>query len=154
MQIDPHDLSTGELSSVFRVTRPAVTGWVKAGCPHANARFNLANVIQWRLRQDQTEDVSERVKRLQGDKLELDLSVRRGELIDREEAVRTFRRHITDAKTILNGLPASLGLLVPEFDTKIQQEASEVVDHAMRAISKGVEVIQDSKVEGEEDDIA
>ncbi len=100
--------------------------------------YNARTLIEWRYRKDFTSQ-RERLHSAQAEKAELDLAVRRGELLEAEEVVKTWSDHIARARLRLRSIPhrvaaqiavktsapAIATLLLDEIDEALTELASE-----------------------------
>ncbi len=100
--------------------------------------YNARTLIEWRYRKDFTSQ-RERLHSAQAEKAELDLAVRRGELLEVGEVVRTWSDHIARARLRLRSIPhrvaaqiavktsapAIATLLLDEIDEALTELASE-----------------------------
>ncbi len=106
-----------QLAAIFGVTPPAIDGWVRRGCPvhepskgpgrGKGAKFWVPDVVAWRDTHivlkgaiadtgEQPQDLRNRLLRTQTESAELDLAVKRGELIEvteyRDALESTYQR--------------------------------------------------------------
>lgn len=78
-----------------------------------------------------------RLTNLQADKLEIELEVRRGTLVNSDEVAELWRKYIYASKNRLTGMPAKLAYELSGIDdpTGIKQVLERSVDEVLRELS-------------------
>jgi phage terminase Nu1 subunit (DNA packaging protein) len=132
------------VASVLGMTRQAVAGW---DCPrNRDNTYDLRAVVQWRLavvesQSSTPEDAKStkelrRLRQLQGDKVEMELAVSRGELVrvadvDREWGLvlSRLRMHLVHLPNMIRaGLdPTSANTVIPVIEREVKSALDAVV---------------------------
>ena len=75
---------------------------------------------------------------VRADLAELELRQKRSELIEMEMVERTWQKHITDARTILQTMPDAIGLMISDDGLRslIVPEAELIVNAALMALAE------------------
>ncbi len=96
--------------------------------------YDGRTLIKWRYRKDFTSQ-RERLHSAQAEKAELDLAVRRGELLEAEEVVKTWSDHIVRAKLRLRSIPHRVAAQVAAKNSPAQV-ASLLLDEIDAALDE------------------
>jgi len=129
------------LAEAFKVSRPTVSEWVRAGCP-AERRgtvwyFDADKVQEWRRTRKAGKTAPEitkeraRLTRLQADKKEIELRLLRGELIETVRAQATWGavlgHFISRLEAMEHKLPPLVhGLSMPEIQEAVRKYIYEM----------------------------
>ncbi len=132
-----------ELAEIMGVSDVTLWEWQKQGMPvqkrgargEANA-YDTSEAIAWRIERELakvsgTESQKDRLARLQGDKLELDLAVQRGTLIPADEIEPTWHDRVLSAAAFMHSQPSRLaGILeaTPGIEAKREVLKTEFAD--------------------------
>lgn len=127
-----------QCAEIFGVAEETLTQWAKQGCPIEVQRkgtqgnvYDTTKVFKWRLEKaehgDSAHDLTaERaaLARAQREKIELELSETRGELVRVDAVLGAWAQHISTVKTALLGLPAKLAGQIAGPGRRAQVEAT------------------------------
>lgn len=136
------------IASIFGVTPRTITEWQAGGMPIAvqggpgvPGEYNSDECVRWlverEVRKVQGENPKDRLARLQGDALEIDLAERRGKLIEAAAIEPVMRAAITSARERVRNEPARLAIAL-EGKTKVEREAllRELFDEVLGKLSR------------------
>lgn len=112
-----------QVADAFGVAPKTIVEWQAQGFPVAErggpgvpSEYELADCIRWRVSTEvgkvQGESSKDRLARLQGDKLEMDLARERGLLVPADAIEPRMRAAIIAAREMFLGEPARLSMLV------------------------------------------
>ena len=133
-----------ELSEITGVSQVSLWTWGKEGMPLLRAgatgeenQYDTEAVIRWMIDREVAklgrEDQKERLARLQGDKIEMELAVSRGELVPAAMIEPTWSSIVTAVRQALLSIPVRLAPLLevtPGVDAKralIEEEVHDVL---------------------------
>jgi len=116
-----------ELALILGVSERSLTEWQRNGLPialdagrGASNQYDTANVIAWMIARELAgaakETNRERLDRLQGDKIEMDLAKARGVLVPIEEVEPAIAQFVLDAVAVLEGLPEKYAPILDAAD--------------------------------------
>lgn len=116
-----------ELALILGVSERSLTEWQRNGLPialdagrGASNQYDTANVIAWMIARELSgaakETHRERLDRLQGDKIEMDLAKARGVLVPIEEVEPAIAQFVLDAVAVLEGLPEKYAPILDAAD--------------------------------------
>lgn len=122
-----------EIAAMFGVTARTITDWQEAGMPVAvhggpgvPGEYDAPACIRWlierEVRKVQGESPKDRLARLQGDQLEMDLAARRGKLIEAAAVEPMMRAAIVSARERIRNEPARIADMLEGKD-KAEREA-------------------------------
>ena len=141
------NLKTSELARAFGVSRSTPFQWHRRGCPqNSDGTWSLPEVIAWhmscerdRANRADPDDNLDRWRGARADLAEIELRQKRGGLVDMELVLRTWQKHVTDARTILQTVPSSIGLLISDDDLRAfpVPEAERIVHDGLMALAEG-----------------
>jgi phage terminase Nu1 subunit (DNA packaging protein) len=147
-----------KLADILGVTQTTLTMWQREGLPFATKRgrdnaYETSDVIDWLLKRERTKlsraatesggiDIDHekaRKERALADKHEMDLSLRRGELLEASDVERVWLSRITAAKTRLMGIPRKCAPAVVMVTAPADAEAiiEQEVRDALEELAKG-----------------
>lgn len=120
------------IASIFGVTPRTITEWQAGGMPVAvqggpgvpgeyDSEVCILWLVEREVRKVQGENPKDRLARLQGDALEIDLAERRGKLIDAAAVEPVMRAAIVAARERIRNEPARLAIAL-EGKTKAERE--------------------------------
>ncbi len=137
-----------EIAAMFGVTARTITDWQEAGMPVAvqggpgvPGEYDAPACIRWlverEVRKVQGESPKDRLARLQGDQLEMDLAARRGKLIDAGAVEPMMRAAIVSARERIRNEPARIATALEGKD-KVAREATlrELFDEVLTKLSR------------------
>lgn len=112
-----------QIADAFGVAPKTIVEWQALGMPIAlrggpgvPSEYELADCIRWRVSTEvgkvQGESSKDRLARLQGDRLEMDMARDRGLLVPSDEIEPLMRSAVIGAREMLLGEPARLSMLV------------------------------------------
>lgn len=135
------------LAAMFGVTARTITDWQTAGMPivvqggpGTSGEYESASCIRWAIERELTkvrgENPKDRLARLQGDELEMDLAVRRGKLIEASTVEPAMRAAIVSAREKLRNEPARLAAAL-EGKSRWEREATlrELFDQVLTKLA-------------------
>lgn len=136
-----------EIAAMFGVTARTITDWQEAGMPVAvhggpgvSGEYDAPACIRWlverEVRKVQGESPKDRLARLQGDQLEMDLAERRGKLIEAATVEPMMRAAIVSARERIRNEPARLAEALEGKD-KAEREAllRDLLDETLTKLS-------------------
>jgi phage terminase Nu1 subunit (DNA packaging protein) len=105
--------------------------------------YNARTLIEWRYRKDFTSQ-RERLHSAQAEKAELDLAVRRGELLEVGEVVRTWSDHIARARLRLRSIPHRVAAQIPvkKSAPEIARLLLDEIDEALSELGSDPEKVE------------
>jgi len=105
--------------------------------------YNARTLIEWRYRKDFTSQ-RERLHCAQAEKAELDLAVRRGELLEVGEVVRTWSDHIARARLRLRSIPHRVAAQIPvkKSAPEIARLLLDEIDEALSELGSDPEKVE------------
>jgi phage terminase Nu1 subunit (DNA packaging protein) len=128
-------VTASELANIFAVEPSTITNWKAEGMPVAvisdnqkEIRYCPADCIDWRFNKSKsktTYDFNEeraRLTKLQGDKIELDLKERHGELVPANEIETIWAGILTSIKTRFLALPKTFAQLFNGIENEFEME--------------------------------
>lgn len=137
-----------EIAAMFGVTARTITDWQEAGMPVAvhggpgvSGEYDAPACIRWlverEVRKVQGESPKDRLARLQGDQLEMDLAERRGKLIEAAAVEPMMRAAIVSARERIRNEPARVAAMLEGKD-KAEREAMlrELFDEALMKLAR------------------
>lgn len=137
-----------EIAAMFGVTARTITDWQDAGMPVAvqggpgvPGEYDAPACIRWlvesEVRKVQGESPKDRLARLQGDQLEMDLAERRGKLIEAGAVEPMMRAAIVSARERIRNAPARIAATLEGKD-KAEREATlrELFDEALAQLAR------------------
>lgn len=137
-----------QIASAFGVAPKTVVEWQEHGFPVAvrggpgvSNEYEAAACIRWlverEVRKVQGESPKDRLARLQGDQLEMDLAERRGKLIEAAAVEPMMRAAIVSARERIRNEPARIAAALEGKD-KVEREAMlrELFDEALMKLAR------------------
>lgn len=151
-----------EIAAMFGVTARTITDWQEAGMPVAvqggpgvPGEYDAPACIRWlverEVRKVQGENPKDRLARLQGDQLEMDLAARRGKLIEAAAVEPMMRAAIVSARERIRNEPARIAIVLEGKD-KPAREAMlrELFDEVLTKLSRWQQPGTEDDEEGHE----
>jgi phage terminase Nu1 subunit (DNA packaging protein) len=137
-----------EIAAMFGVTARTITDWQEAGMPVAvqggpgvPGEYEAPACIRWlverEVRKVQGESPKDRLSRLQGDQLEMDLAERRGKLIEVGTIEPMMRAAIVSARERIRNEPMRIAAALEGLE-KTEREAMlrELFDEVLTKLSR------------------
>jgi len=137
-----------EIAAMFGVTARTINDWQEAGMPvvmhggpGAPSEYDAPSCIRWlvdrEVRKVQGESPKDRLARLQGDQLEMDLAERRGKLIEAGAVEPMMRAAIVSARERIRNEPARIATALEGKD-KAEREAMlrDLFDEVLMKLSR------------------
>jgi hypothetical protein len=136
-------LAQEELARVHGTTARTIRDWDAAGHPrNVDNTYSAAASIKWRIDRELHDGLNldaerARLARAQSEKAELDLRVRRGSLLERDEVIRDGQALVIAMRARLRALPARLAptLSTPETYAAVRAQIAAGVDEALLEIA-------------------
>jgi hypothetical protein len=130
----------GEVAAFFGVTPATVRFWLTSGAPgevgsaKEPGRFDLGEITRWVRDRDgerhkkQVNAETDRVAKLKGDKLDLELRRLNGEVVDRRGAELWLAGYVRRVRDLLERLPAEVaGQTPPAIRPEVEANVSEYI---------------------------
>ncbi|MDP2196821.1 MAG: terminase small subunit [Rhodocyclaceae bacterium] len=140
-------IGQGEIAAIFGVSTRTITEWQAAGMPVAlqggpgvPGEYDATACIRWHVEREvrkvQGDNPKDRLARLQGDQLEMDLAERRGKLIEAGAVEPMMRAAIVSARERIRNEPARLATALEGKD-KAEREAllRDLLDETLTKLS-------------------
>ena len=136
-----NDLTRQALSEAFGVSVRTIANWLGAGLPRkSNGKYRLSDAISWRLEMlegngrelEAGDSVQlERFRKLRADLLELELEERRGNLISKDDVLRSWCGRISMFR---NALLHLVRCLPPMLEASSRNEIETVLRNEIESI--------------------
>lgn len=137
-----------EIAAMFGVTARTITDWQEAGMPVAvqggpgvPGEYDAPACIRWMIEREvrkvQGESPKDRLARLQGDQLEMDLAERKGKLIEAAAVEPMMRAAIVSARERIRNAPAQIAAALEGRD-KAERETllRELLDDMLAKLAR------------------
>lgn len=157
------------LAEIMGVSQRTVTDWQNKGMPvrhladrgHEN-QYDTAEVIEWRLQQllagEKRESGKERLERLQGDRLELELMRGCEELVEEHAADAMWEHSVLACRGVILSLPSRVKQVVDaeygiDMDVRL---VDPITDEALQRLSEHEVIpdLDDDEPDAEDDELA
>ena len=142
MHIDIKNATRRQTAAAMGVSETTIGAWFASGCPRGeNGRYSIPEVVQWRIKRLQSgrptseklDAASLRYRKARARKLELEVGVKTGKLVDREAVTRAVQSSILIAKDRLLGIPAEIGnQLSGTIDRAVIAEVAATAERIIR----------------------
>lgn len=143
-----------ELAQLCGQVRKTLTNWQQRGFPkpiRKRGPYDLGEVLRWLVVQwregskpASIADQEARLTKLRADEKEIKVRLLRGELVERDGALRAVERGISEAKGILQALPNEIRALSPP---EMREEAGEAAGRVVETMLKSLEGCKDVEPE-------
>jgi len=136
------ELTTAQVMEVIGVSRMSVTNFMDAGMPKlARGTYDVRAVVQWYVARKQeefdkrianlgSEEAETRYRLAKAESAELDLAVKRGQLVPVDKVLSMWETHIGSAKAKLMAIPSRMATLVLAAQSK--QEVQALLEEVQR----------------------
>jgi hypothetical protein len=137
-----------EVAQFFGLAPQTVRTWRMESppMPGHEGRWSLPEIVQWRhtkvaqsdsmlaQRNEQLESV-----KLKNERLRIDIAIKNGKWVDREEVIRTISIVCSRARTRLENLPYNVALLCPsDCKAEVIQTVTEVIRLTLKELSEAI----------------
>lgn len=127
-----------ELAGHLDLSTTKVKEYIGSGVIPRGATLDVARVAyirHLRERKGGVTDERDRLDAARADLAELDLAVRRGELVRRQDVIDLWAARIAACKTRLRAIPKRLAVLVPGFTRAMAVAALKLIDEALHELA-------------------
>lgn len=150
------------LATILKVHRTTPGKWTERGCPrNRDGTFCIADVVNWRLeeagiRVEGVENRDESMGRWRSAKAgiaEIELAKLDGSIIPTKVARSAIGKLINDARTIWQGLPTSISMMIadPELKGFVKSECEQTIKSGLKALERAAsEINKTAKQESKE----
>lgn len=138
-----------DLAEIIGISERALTDWQREGLPVVYSgergesnQYDTEQVIAWMIARElakvQVETQKDRLSRLQGDKVELEIAEKRGQLIPVDQIEPAWNAMVTAARSFLRSQPDRLAQLLEVTDgvDAKRELIAETFDDALRKLSE------------------
>lgn len=135
------------LCMLLGMSTKTIGDWIRdRGFPrprnHNRGPFDLSAVLKWfaeeRKKIPTTKSAEQKTRDLKDRILVVKAGEAEGRLVDKDQAVRSVERGITEAKGLLEGLAHTIGALVPEeVRGDVMEQARKVVETVLKSLAEG-----------------
>lgn len=152
-----------DLAEIIGVSERALTDWQREGLPVVYSgergesnQYDTEQVIAWMIARElakvQVESQKDRLSRLQGDKVELEIAEKRGQLVPVEHIEPAWNAMVTSARSFLRSQPDRLAHLLEVTDGVDAKRdlLMEAFDDALRKLSEYEPAESDAETGGAE----
>jgi phage terminase Nu1 subunit (DNA packaging protein) len=156
-------VNKASLAEIIGYSEETLTTWQKAGLPMvyqsgrgASNQYDTEQVIAWMIARElakvQVESQKDRLSRLQGDKVELEIAEKRGQLIPVDQIEPAWAAMVASARSYLRSQPDRLAHLLEVTDGVDAKRdlLMEAFDDALRKLSEYEPAESDAETGGAE----